>query len=69
MIYTGFIFKYKCVLDERITLHTEAGTLNDCYLKDYYLSGELEPILNSRQRTEERKLLERNKELCIRYYY
>ena len=38
-------------------------------LKDYYLSGELEPILNSRQRTEERKLLERNKELCIRYYY
>ena len=38
-------------------------------LKDYYLSGELEPILNSRQRTEELKLLERNKELCIRYYY
>ena len=36
---------------------------------DYYLSGELEPILNSRQRIEERKLLERNKELCIHYYY
>ena len=49
--------------------HGSWKLLMTALLKDYYLSGELEPILNSRQRTEERKPLERNKELCIHYYY